>query len=140
MLDIPDPLCLAASLFDMATFTIIALTENQLFRALLDRFAQFLYKRTEIIAQALPDRLWRIYGPEYASEPYLPPRLFKEYVVDYDKPMIEAIQKNGGFVTCTQFLVQSLCEFNAACGFAVLLEVSRRLAGSDTAFGKFSRG
>jgi len=28
-------------------------------------------------------------------------------------------------VACTQFLVHSLCEFNAAYGFAVLLEVSR---------------
>jgi len=43
-------------------------------------------------------------------------------------------------VTCTQFLVHSLCEFNATCGSAVSLEVSRRLAGSDTTFGKFSRG
>lgn len=97
MLDTPDPLCLAACLFEMGTFTIIAMTETELFRALLDRFAEFLYKRTEQFAKALPGRLWRIYGPEFASEPYLPPRLFRDYAVDYDKPMIDAIQKNGGF-------------------------------------------
>jgi uroporphyrinogen-III decarboxylase len=41
--------------------------------------------------------LWRIYGPEYASPPYLPPRLFRDYVVRYDTPMVTSIQKYGGF-------------------------------------------
>ena len=45
----------------------------------------------------MPGRLWRIYGPEYASPPYLPPRLFREYVVRYDKPMVESIQRWGGY-------------------------------------------
>ena len=31
----------------------------------------------EAVAKALPGRLWRIYGPEYAAPPYLPPRLFQ---------------------------------------------------------------
>ncbi|MCX7591444.1 MAG: uroporphyrinogen decarboxylase family protein, partial [Kiritimatiellae bacterium] len=34
---------------------------------------------------------------EYASPPYLPPALFREYVVRYEKPMVEAIQRYGGF-------------------------------------------
>jgi uroporphyrinogen-III decarboxylase len=50
------------------------------------------------VAREFPGRLWRIYGPEYASEPYLPPRLFREYVVEYVKPMVELIQRYGGFV------------------------------------------
>jgi len=41
--------------------------------------------------------LWRIYGPEYASPPYLPPRLFREYVCAYDAPMLAAIRRHGGF-------------------------------------------
>jgi uroporphyrinogen-III decarboxylase len=41
--------------------------------------------------------LWRIYGPEFATEPYLPPHLFKDYVVRYTGPMVEMIQKHGGF-------------------------------------------
>jgi uroporphyrinogen-III decarboxylase len=36
-------------------------------------------------------------GPEYAAPPYLPPRLFAEYVTRYDTPMVEAIQRHGGF-------------------------------------------
>ncbi len=97
MIDTPDPLCLAASLFDMAEYTVIALTEQALFLRLLERFAARLWKRTEAVAQALPGRLWRIYGPEYASPPYLPPHLFREYVCRFVRPMIDAIHKTGGF-------------------------------------------
>ncbi len=97
MIDTPDPLCLAADLFEMGTYTIIAMMEPELFHRILQRFARILHYRTEQIAQLLPGRLWRIYGPEYASPPYLPPRFFREYVVQYDKPMVESIQKYGGF-------------------------------------------
>ncbi|MFC1497076.1 uroporphyrinogen decarboxylase family protein [Verrucomicrobiota bacterium] len=97
MIDTPDPLCLAASLFNMEEYTIIAMTEPELFRTLLNKFAEYLYPRTDAVAKALPGRLWRIYGPEFAAPPYLPPNLFKEYVVGYDKTMIEMIQGNGGF-------------------------------------------
>jgi hypothetical protein len=97
MIDTADPLCQAASLFSMENFTIVALTEPLLFHRLLDRFAVYLYAKTEAVARALPGRLWRIYGPEYASTPYLPPRLFEEYVLRYDKPMVESIHRYGGF-------------------------------------------
>ncbi len=97
MIDTPDPLCEAAQLFDMATYTVIAFSEPALFHRLLERFATILYARTEAVARALPGRLWRIYGPEYASPPYLPPRLFNEYAVRYDTPMVETIQRYGGY-------------------------------------------
>ena len=97
MIDTPDPLCLAASLFDMAKYTVIALTEPVLFRRLLDRFAAALLPKTEAVAAALPGRLWRIYGPEYASPPYLPPALFREYVCTYVTPMVAAIRRQGGY-------------------------------------------
>jgi hypothetical protein len=98
MIDSPDPLCLAASLFEMADYTVIAMTEQALFHRLLERFASTLLPRTEAVAKALPGRLWRIYGPEYASPPFLPPYLFREYVCRQVKPMVELIQKYGGFV------------------------------------------
>lgn len=97
MVDTPDPLCLAASLFDMAEYTVIAMTEQALFHQLLERFASTLLPRTEAVAAALPGRLWRIYGPEYASPPYLPPALFRDYVCRYVTPMIEAIHRGGGY-------------------------------------------
>jgi uroporphyrinogen-III decarboxylase len=97
MIDTPDPLCLAASLFDMAGYTITAMTEQALFHRLLERFASTLLPKTEAVAKALPGRLWRIFGPEYASPPYLPPSLFREYVCRYVAPMIDAIHAGGGY-------------------------------------------
>ncbi len=96
MLDTGDPLCAVASMFDLGTYTVIALTEPDLFRRALDRVSRTLLAQTEAVAAALPGRLWRIYGPEYASPPYLPPRCFEEYVVAYDRPMVHAIQHRGG--------------------------------------------
>jgi len=97
MIDTEDPLCAAASLFSMENFTIIALTEQKLFQSLLEKLSRHIYARTEKTAKAFPGHLWRIYGPEYATEPYLPPHLFKEYVVRYTGPMVETIQKYDGF-------------------------------------------
>ncbi len=95
--DTADPLCRAADLFSMEDFTIFAMTESQLFHRLLQKFFDIIYPAVEDAAKRCPGKLWRIYGPEYASEPYLPPALFNEYVVNYDKPMIKSIQKYGGF-------------------------------------------
>ena len=97
MIDTPDPLCLAASLFEMGEYTVVAMTEPRLFHELLNRFASSLHPKTEAVASALPGRLWRIYGPEYACPPYLPPRLFREYVCRYDMPMISSIRRSDGF-------------------------------------------
>lgn len=98
MVDTPDPLCVVASLFSMETYTVLAMTEPLLFHRLLEKTAAWLWRKTETVAALFPGRLWRIYGPEYAAEPYLPPALFQDYVVRYTEPMIRAIQRTGGFV------------------------------------------
>jgi len=98
MIDTADPLCLAAALFDMATYTMIAVLEPEMFHELLSRFAAILHPETEAIAKALPGRLWRIFGPEYASPPYQSPVNFRDLVVKYDQPMVDSIQAHGGFV------------------------------------------
>ena len=97
MLDTADPLCLGGMLFDMAQYMLIAMTEQDLFTKLLEKFSGIMLRKTEAAAKALPGHLWRIYGPEYASEPYMPPRLFREYVCKYVQPMIEIIHKYGGY-------------------------------------------
>ncbi len=97
MIDTADPLCIAAELFDFGQYTVIAMTERALFTRLLDRVAAALLPHTAAIAEALPGRLWRIFGPEYATAPYLPPELFEAYVCAYVRPMIEAIGRTGGF-------------------------------------------
>jgi uroporphyrinogen-III decarboxylase len=97
MIDTPDPLCLAALLFDMSNYTTVALTEPERFHRLLERFSEVLLAKTAEVASLLPGRLWRIYGPEFASPPYLPPSLFREYVSRYVGPMIDLIHQSGGF-------------------------------------------
>jgi hypothetical protein len=97
MIDTCDPLCMVAPLFEMGTYTIIAMTETRLFHQALEKMARALYPRIEAVAKALPGRLWRIYGPEYASPPFLPPHLFEEYVVRYVRPMVEMIHRHCGY-------------------------------------------
>lgn len=98
MIDTEDPVCAVASLFDLGTFTIFALTEQKLCHRLLEKLARYIYKRTEKTAKEFPGRLWRIYGPEYITEPFLPPDLFNEYVVKYTGPMVKQIKSFNGFV------------------------------------------
>ncbi len=95
--EIGDPLCSAADLFSMEDYTVIALTEPELFHALLQKFARHTQPLVEQMAKDFPGHLWRVVGPEYAAEPYLPPRLFKEYVVNYTGPIVQAIAKYGGY-------------------------------------------
>lgn len=102
MLDTADALCQIASMFSMENFTIIAMTEQKLFRKALDKAHRELLKTIEKAAKEMPGRLWRIFGPEYASPPYLPPYLYEEYVVKYDKEIIDIIHKNGGYARIHQ--------------------------------------
>lgn len=97
MVDTEDPICAAASLFAMEDFLMIALTEPMWMHRLLEKLAGPIYARTERVSQEFPGHLWRVYGAEYAAEPFLPPRLFREYVVRYTEPIVRAIRKHGGF-------------------------------------------
>jgi uroporphyrinogen-III decarboxylase len=94
----PDALCLAASLFDFGTYTVVAASEPELFARLLDRFHRAVMSRLDALLAAGPVRFVRIYGPEYAVPPFLPPRLFDRYVVPYVSEMIERIHGAGAFV------------------------------------------
>lgn len=97
MIDTADPLCCVAPLFGLGEFTVLAIERPDLVHRALERAARALLARTKAVAAALPGRLWRIFGPEYASEPFLPPRLFREFVVGYDEPMVRAIRSHGGY-------------------------------------------
>jgi hypothetical protein len=97
MVDTEDPLCAAAALMSMEDYTVLAFTEPALFHRLLEKMGRRIQPRTAEVSRLFPGRLWRIYGPEYASEPYLPPRLFDEYVVRYVAPMIRDIHAHGGY-------------------------------------------
>jgi uroporphyrinogen-III decarboxylase len=98
MVDTEDPICAVAALFSMEDFTVFAFTEQELCHKLLEKHARYIHKRTSVASKAFPGKLWRIYGPEYATEPFLPVRYFEEYVVRYTGPMVKMIKDNGGYV------------------------------------------
>jgi hypothetical protein len=98
MVDTEDPVCAVASLFNLEDFTIFAFTEQELCHRLLEKHARYIHKRTEQVAREFPGRLWRIYGPEYITEPFFPSSFFDDYVVKYTGPMVKLIKHYGGFV------------------------------------------
>ena len=95
--DVADAVCHVAGLFDMGTWTVMALTEQALIRQALERVHRGIVARLEVLCAVVPGRLWRVVGPEYASEPYLPPSLFREYVTEYDKELVDIIHRSHGW-------------------------------------------
>ena len=95
--DTCDAICAVASLFSMEDYLVTALTEKALFAKMLEREHERVKERLTAVSKAHPGRMYRIYGPEYASPPYLPPELFEEYVVRYDRELIDIIHASGGF-------------------------------------------
>ena len=97
LIDTADPIAEGGLLFEMGVYTIIANTEPELFHRLLERFAGPLLRRTETVAKACPGHLWRVVGPELATEPYLPPARFEEFIVPYTGPIVETIKRYDGY-------------------------------------------
>jgi len=102
MIDVADALCRVAQLFSMEDYTVIALTQPALFHRALEKEQEKLLKEAELVARGWPGRLWRVVGPEYAAPPYLPPRLYGEYVARYDRALVEVIQRYGGYARLHQ--------------------------------------
>jgi hypothetical protein len=98
LVDTEDPICAVAALFSMEDFTVFAFTEQELCHKLLEKHARYIHRRTSVASKEFPGRLWRIYGPEYATEPFLPVQFFEEYVVRYTGPMVKMIKEHGGYV------------------------------------------
>lgn len=113
MASVPDPLCYAAELMSFGDFTIWAMTEEEHFSAVLEKlFFRIMTNLEEMLKK--PVELYRICGPEYATEPYLPPRLFAKYVTPYIREMAALIHKHGSKVRAHSHgrLKNSLAEFN----------------------------
>ena len=98
MVDTEDPICAVAALFNLEDFTVFAYTEPVLCHKLLEKHARYIHKRTEKVSKEFPGRLWRIYGPEYVTEPFFPSSYFEDYVVKYTGPMVKRIKEHGGIV------------------------------------------
>lgn len=102
MLDTGDAVCVLADLLGMENFMIFAMTEQELMERALDKIHRQIKAQVSRIAEDQPGHLWRICGPEYACAPYLPPHLYKRFVLDYDKELVEIIHKNHSYVRIHQ--------------------------------------
>jgi uroporphyrinogen-III decarboxylase len=97
LVDIADPLCIAAELFEFGDFTVKAYTDKAGFTKLLDKIFESQMYFLEDMLKKGAGPLFRIVGPEYATPPYLGPELFHEYVYKYDRKMIRVIHDYGQY-------------------------------------------
>jgi hypothetical protein len=94
-----DPICYVADLFEFGEFTVRAWRDTANFRRLLDMMASRVYDWLDgVLALGMRDVAFRLCGPEYASEPYLSPALFRELVTQYDLPIARKIHDAGCYL------------------------------------------
>jgi len=98
MSSIPDPLCLAAELMEFGEFTIWAMTETEHFSRTVEILHERFMENLKNMLDAQVVDLYRIYGPEYATPPYLPARFFGQFVVPYVKEITDLIHSRGSKV------------------------------------------
>lgn len=99
LLDIGDPICVVAELFEFGEFTIRALTQTEEIVKLLDKiyFSQLEHLKEVLRQVKNKGYCFRICGPEYATPPYLSPEYFHEFVCKYDKEFIRLIKESGNY-------------------------------------------
>ncbi len=71
-------------------------------RALLDLMHWRTYRLVEYLTSRARGRVYRFWGPEYAGPSLMPPRLFREYVVDYLADIVALVRRseNTALVHC----------------------------------------
>ena len=95
--DTGDAIGMVAGLFEFGEFTVQAMTEPALIRALCEQAHARVMHVLRGALEAGCGPLFRIWGPEYCTPPYLPPTAFRELVVPYVSEMVELIHRYGGY-------------------------------------------
>jgi len=105
MPSLSDPICEVAELFEMGQFLVLAMTETAKIKYFLDFVHEHQMTYLKAVLKAgnkagidWTQTLFRICGPEYATEPYLPPQYFANFVTPYVKKMTEIIHQFGAKV------------------------------------------
>ena len=96
--DLIDPMGMIAGNMDFDRFLLLSVLNREKFRALLDFFAERMTDFVDDVLEHDSDVLFRIVGPEVCTPPYMPPVDFGEFIVGYDKPLIERIHRAGALV------------------------------------------
>jgi len=95
MLDLCDPMGMVIYMMEFEQYMYLLTFNRSTFRRLLDFFAERLHDYLDSVLEQGGGPLFRIIGPEACTPPYMPPSMFREFVVDYDRPFIEKIHRAG---------------------------------------------
>lgn len=92
-----DAIGKVACLFEMGTFLIHAVTEPKKIKYFLDAMHErVMYDlRRVLIHDVVKDAVFAIWGPEYATPPYLSPEYFHDFVTCYLIDMCREIKQAG---------------------------------------------
>lgn len=98
MLDMGDPICEVAGLFDLEETVVLAVTET----AAIVRALDILHERNverlrRVLRGPVQDCAFRICGPEYVTPPLMPPTLFSKLVTPYNKVYCDMMRQAGVF-------------------------------------------
>ena len=93
-----DPACLAMELMEFGAAMVWAATETAHFAKTVEELHRRNMVNLENMLKSRVVDLYRIYGPEYLTPPYLPPSHFARFVTPYLREMTELIHRYGGRV------------------------------------------
>lgn len=98
MASIGDPAYLAADLMSFQAYLMWAFEETNHFARTVDLLAERVLENLRRQLDCCVLDLYRIVGPEYFTPPYLPPAIFRRFVVPHVTEMIRLIHSRGGKV------------------------------------------
>jgi len=96
---VADPICNVSELFILRDFAVTATRNKKVIIRLLDFYAERIEDYVRQMSEQTTDVMYRIVGPEYVTPPILSPSLFDEFVVPYDKRLVDIIKENDN-VAC----------------------------------------
>lgn len=94
MIDIFTPFGLASQLMEFQDFLMMAALEPELMGRLLDCLFDRVWDLTANVLENYDCDIIRLLGEESACPPFLPPSLYREYNVSYDRMLIDLIHKH----------------------------------------------
>lgn len=114
MISVSDPVCIIADGFDFSKFLIYAIEEPKLIYRACDAVFEYQnYHHDQIIKQGIDNMMLRMCGPEYATPPYLSPKMFPNLVTKYIKHYCSEFKNANAFprVHCHGKIKDALEEF-----------------------------
>jgi len=98
LVDVADPICYMAELFEFGEFLVQVMTNPQRMLRAMDVLAERILSDLKEALEKGAGPTWRLVGPEYGSLPFMPVEGFRTFVAGYGRRIIEMIHDYGGSV------------------------------------------